>query len=207
MNRDDLLRAALAAFSLTPQETATIATLIADNAAVGYRSAYHDALRAAGVRNSAPLIVTPLVLMQLQLRSQQMAQTIAATYQRELASAISGFLATLDDNAPEQAAQRDLWYWLQRWASERADYKAGQIANAEVGYAADLATRSAAQAIQSGQYGPPPPRLRARVVPSESSSDFCQQYAGQTFTLDELNDIPAFPAHPNCIHEIELERY
>lgn len=40
--------------------------------------------------------------------------------------------------------------------------------------------------------------LRVVVLPTKSSSDFCAEYAGKTFTLH--NNIPDFPAHINCIH-------
>lgn len=40
--------------------------------------------------------------------------------------------------------------------------------------------------------------LRVKIVPAESSSDFCADYAGKTFSLNDT--IPDFPAHPFCRH-------
>lgn len=47
-------------------------------------------------------------------------------------------------------------------------------------------------------------KVRVRVVPSNSSSDFCKDYAGQDFSMEEANDLPEFPAHTNCIHSLEI---
>ncbi len=47
-------------------------------------------------------------------------------------------------------------------------------------------------------------RIRVEVVPSESSSDFCKDYAGNSYSLAEVASIPDFPAHPNCQHELQM---
>lgn len=44
------------------------------------------------------------------------------------------------------------------------------------------------------------PEIGVKVVPSVSSSDFCKDYAGNTYSMDEALSIPSFPAHPSCIH-------
>jgi hypothetical protein len=38
------------------------------------------------------------------------------------------------------------------------------------------------------------------IEPSHSSSDFCKEYAGNTYPFPEALEIPVFPAHPSCIH-------
>jgi hypothetical protein len=46
--------------------------------------------------------------------------------------------------------------------------------------------------------------VRVRVVPSNSSSDECADYAGNTYSLEDSVDLPDFPVHPNCIHGTEV---
>jgi len=46
--------------------------------------------------------------------------------------------------------------------------------------------------------------VRVRVVPDSSSSDFCADYAGNDYSLEEAVDLPDFPAHPGCIHGKEV---
>jgi len=45
-------------------------------------------------------------------------------------------------------------------------------------------------------------KLRVRVLPEESSSDFCKDFAGKDFSFDDpgTDACPSFPAHTNCIH-------
>jgi hypothetical protein len=44
--------------------------------------------------------------------------------------------------------------------------------------------------------------LRVVILPANSSSDFCSDYAGQSFSLND--NIPEFPAHVGCIHYREM---
>lgn len=39
------------------------------------------------------------------------------------------------------------------------------------------------------------------VLPEESSKDICSLYAGNTYQLDEWDDVPPFPIHLLCPHE------
>jgi 2'-5' RNA ligase len=94
-------------------------------------------------------------------------------------------------------------------------WKPQQIANATIGVGADAGTRSAVadmlDALTQVEIdtslipdGLSADQIRLRVVPGESSSDFCSEYAGKDFSLDEAGDIPYFPAHPGCVHSIEV---
>lgn len=48
-------------------------------------------------------------------------------------------------------------------------------------------------------------QVRVRIEPGESSSDFCKNYAGEEYSLEEYKNLGiAFPAHPNCIHSAEI---
>lgn len=43
--------------------------------------------------------------------------------------------------------------------------------------------------------------LKVRVDPSESSSDYCKEYAGNTYDFDAIGvSVPHFPSHSRCIH-------
>lgn len=47
--------------------------------------------------------------------------------------------------------------------------------------------------------------MRVRVMPEESSSDFCSNYAGRDFAFDAVgSELPEFPAHNRCIHYLEI---
>lgn len=47
-------------------------------------------------------------------------------------------------------------------------------------------------------------RFQITVIPDNSSSDFCANYAGNSYPIEEAGDIPQFPAHVGCIHGIEI---
>lgn len=48
-------------------------------------------------------------------------------------------------------------------------------------------------------------QVRVRIEPGESSSDYCKNYAGEEYSLEEYKNLGiAFPAHPNCIHSAEI---
>lgn len=45
--------------------------------------------------------------------------------------------------------------------------------------------------------------LIVKVMPASSSSDYCKDFAGNTYLFDEIGgDVPSFPTHANCIHYI-----
>ena len=50
-----------------------------------------------------------------------------------------------------------------------------------------------------------PDNVRVRIEPSNSSSDFCANYAGHEYTLSEYWDLGIpFPAHVGCVHSAEI---
>lgn len=105
------------------------------------------------------------------------------------------------------------------WLSDFLGWKPAQISNATCGGGLSDGTMQFAQDVVEADKGDGMvqddngdtivdisdmnmsiPELGVKVIPSVSSSDFCQDYAGNTYSLDEALSIPAFPAHPSCQH-------
>lgn len=105
------------------------------------------------------------------------------------------------------------------WLSDFMGWKPKQVANATCGGGVSDGTMQFAQDVVDASNGDGTvqddnggtivdindmkvsiPELGVKVVPSMSSSDFCKDYAGNTYSLEEALSIPAFPAHPSCIH-------
>jgi hypothetical protein len=129
----------------------------------------------------------------------------------EQVESIVSTYAEIFHNANPTATPEETKQWIEQYAS----WKTQQIANVTIGSGADAGTRAAVddmlEALTSVDIdtslipdGLSADQIRLRVVPGESSSDFCSEYAGKDYALDEAGDIPFFPAHPGCIHGIEV---
>lgn len=48
-------------------------------------------------------------------------------------------------------------------------------------------------------------QIRVRIEPGESSSDYCKNYAGEEYSLEEYQNLGiSWPAHTNCIHSAQI---
>jgi hypothetical protein len=131
------------------------------------------------------------------------------TYQRELLHTASDFLDTWaqEHDGEITGSENALATTIDTWVQGRTAYKAKQIARYETGYGANLGTTQfVTDLVNGGELidtdtgeSIDPSNFAQVVMPEESSGDFCSEYAGQMFALDD--DVPDFPAHPNCIHE------
>ena len=45
------------------------------------------------------------------------------------------------------------------------------------------------------------------VFPSEAVGEDCMDFAGEYFGLDQIDDLPRFPRHPRCPHELQYVFY
>lgn len=83
-------------------------------------------------------------------------------------------------------------------------WKALEITRAETSMGADSASGDFVDAIQSGlitladEYEGR--SVVVAVLPADSSNDICAQWAGTYTSIDNYDDVPDFPVHPNCIH-------
>jgi hypothetical protein len=82
------------------------------------------------------------------------------------------------------------------------EWKAPQIANVATNTGANAGTQQfIADALDEADDAN---GVRVRVVPDESSSDECAEYAGKDYSLEDSMDLPVFPIHPNCPHGLEV---
>lgn len=126
------------------------------------------------------------------------------------AQQLGNFIKWLPQDIEEASAKQQISDWFDRYAG----YKAPQIANVTVGAGTNEGTKQAIHDMLDAGLGQPItspplpdqpklPNIRIRVVPGDSSSDFCKDYAGNDYSLGEALSLPSFPAHPGCIHGIE----
>lgn len=153
------------------------------------------------------------------------ATNVPSTFEPDAGTAASLLQSTSDDADGIQKTfmddlDREIGYLSSQGSSEddidraqdaMAEYVTGlavwkvlQIANAETSMGADSASNDFVDAIQSGvitladEYNGR--AVVVAVLPVESSNDICAQWAGTYTSLDNYDDVPDFPIHPNCIH-------
>jgi hypothetical protein len=85
-------------------------------------------------------------------------------------------------------------------------WKAPQIANVTTSSGANAGTAQWVEDVleEAGDESDDLNGVRVRVVPANSSSDTCADYAGKTYSLEDSVDLPDFPIHPHCIHRTEV---
>jgi hypothetical protein len=125
--------------------------------------------------------------------------SIAKTQQEQLGT----FIGNL---APDANVVDAVGPWLDRYSA----WKAPQVANYTWGSGANDGSNAAIEDMLDAATDPNEPGListdniRIRVVPGESSSDYCADYAGQDYSVEEYLALGmTFPAHAGCIHSIE----
>lgn len=204
----DLIDFILSVFGLGSDAIATIASAIKDAVLSMIQSAYRlwNALFGANQDDWTPSQDTIDAVEQV---AQDQAETIAATYGQELGNAVDDYLSAYQDaNGSLDGAIVPLSQMLGDWTETRMIYKSQQIAGYETGSGMDQGTMLFVQDLVSGglidtETGEvlDPSNYGVGVIPGESSSDICKEYAGQLFPLEEAFDIPDFPVHPWCPHE------
>lgn len=193
------LTTALTAYMLTDKEQEELAYKLAEVNQAAQKFAYTRDMRAIGL---TPHIEESLVSRVGDLISWGRVQvaSIVSTFQ----NLFSSFLGGLPTDTTDVVGQAD--GWMDRYG----EYKSTQIANNVWGIGANDGSMAAIEDVldaaddQTQKY-PAAGRVRVRVVPGESSSDRCADYAGRDYSIEEYRALGiSFPAHPSCIHSVEL---
>lgn len=139
--------------------------------------------------------------------SEQDAESIASTYKDDLEAVATAFvLAWMIDHESLDGAESAARKEIAVWAIARAEWKSKQIADYTCGSGANDGTSMWVADVIDGEFELPDgvtlDDIELTVLPEESSHDECENYAGETFSLDEFDDIPDFPLHPSCPHHV-----
>ena len=126
------------------------------------------------------------------------AASIADTMQRMAESAALAFLAAFTGTPDE--AEIALLAYMRQWINDYSAAKSKQVGSYETGRGWETGITDAIDRIIGGGQTVVPEDYIVTVIPDFSSPDECADYAGDIFELDELDDIPEFPIHPNCPH-------
>jgi len=189
--------ASIYAFSDAEQEQ--IAQYLAEANVAGQRFAYDRDMRAAGL---PPHIEEGLFSKVGDLLSwgREQVSSIVGTMHEMLTTFVSNLKE--GSNVAEQ---------VNGWIDRYADYKAPQVANVAWGTGANDGSMQAIEDIMDAATDPNRPKpldtesIRVKVTPSYSSGDFCADYAGKDYSLNEYVQLGIeWPAHPNCRHGIEI---
>lgn len=201
---NDLVALILAAYALSTQDQDALRDAIVAAILASVLAAYNRWSLLTGV---VPALQPDRQMIEQQ--AQAHADSIVATYTRELGSATTTYLSAWQQaNGNLNGVEGPLSQMLSDWTTARMQYKAAQIASYETGFGVDAGTIQFVQDLTSGDLIDAttgevlsPDEYGIGVVPGESSSDLCKEYAGRLFSLDEIDDIPSFPIHAGCPHE------
>lgn len=189
-------------YAFTPDDKTALTTLLAEAYLHAKQTAYSRARTTAGQRVLLPVWrpgdadrmtahewATPRV------------DSIAETYEGMLRSQLERL-----DEGETQEGMGDVWRGIKGivqkigdWFADFLGWKSEQIADDTWNEGDNDGTEQfVGDVIASGvDYS----MLQVQVLPSESSSDFCSAYAGNTYPFDAVGtDLPSFPAHSRCIH-------
>lgn len=190
------------AFALTHADVTTLTHALKEARIQVMRATYQRCAQVAGVKvtweQSASL------LHRIETTSAQDAKSIAATYRSELERFIEAELAAelAAEKGWKQGGIGDLLSRITGWIKDRLGWKSQQIVDNTSGEAANDGVEEFLDDVDAGdiKVGDTAGSLWVGVVPDHSSSDFCQEYAGYMYPLEEADDIPSFPMHANCPH-------
>lgn len=166
-------------------------------------SAYQQAQVRAGhvVRLHNPWQMSESDVKSAQKWAEKQVESIISTYEK--------LLRNMLEDLPEERALGDIIGKLKQigdaigdWIKGFLGWKPGQIADQTWNTGLGDGVGQWVEDAKSDDIDGDTSRVRRKVVPETSSSDFCAEYAGKTFALDE--EMPYFPAHINCIHSIEI---
>ncbi len=201
-DREKLIALLLAAYAFTQEDISALASLLSSAYLAAMQRAAQRALttlHAAGAQGWQPLAAQ---IRAAEAQALEAAKGIAATF----TSLLEGFLRGLGSllNDAQAAVGR-----IADWARGLFQWKVPQIVNVTCGSGNDAGTSAVVEDLLDGTLvDADEPDLvigangyQFTVEPEESSNDTCKDYAGKTFSMDQWDEVPDFPIHPECPHE------
>lgn len=211
MNNDILIATLVTIYSLSSNDTTQLVAFLLAAYLLSMQTSYRRAQKTAGLpQNWTP---TQVIRVESEQQVQQAVQSIGETFSSLLRSFLSNALDGVDQlpaNVPDRIAT---------WMQDTLQWKAEQIANVTVAGGANAGTMQFVQDVLDAQAGDgtilddagnilidlasmdlTQSEMGIQVIPGESSSDFCKEYAGNIYRFGDAGDLPEFPVHPNCIH-------
>lgn len=201
------------AYAMTDADKARLSALLARAYLTAKAEAYQRAARTASryVRVKHPWTPGKADASAAQVWADAQVESIAATYEGLLRHAIEAALDGEERAFGDMAGKvRQVAVAVSDWFKGFVGWKSEQVAgytesageNAGTLKWIDDASGDDAEWVDgiSTNDG----HVQVQVTPESSSSDFCSQYAGNVYSLDEIDDLPLFPAHVGCIHSLSI---
>jgi len=163
-----------------------------EQARLDYGAAMAAEARAAGYPVQGVRVFDQRVLADLDRRANFASRSIATTYNRDLRREIGRIAA--------DAPKGNRWVFAKRldaWEKGRASWKAEQIAYSEMG---ETINQAQMDFVHMNGLAP-----RARVVPETGQCAYCEELAGEGWMDFATAEGLGLPAHPGCIHSLELD--
>lgn len=199
----------LIAYAFERAEADTLTTLLSD-AYLAAKQAAHTKARATVAPRVKIAAWKPRSgdVTEAQTKAAEQSEGITSTYFDMVTRLVTKLKAELSESLEESGhLEEGLGGLLKAVAGgvkAFVEWKAPQIADDTWDTGADDGTDQAIEDISDAFTGPDsegdPNGVRVRVIPDESSSDACKEYAGKDYSLDEAVDLPEFPTHVGCIH-------
>lgn len=206
MTHDEVARTARAGYALTDDDRHSLraalkAALLASMIAT-YKQA-GAALRVAGLSGWQPPAEAEQALEQVAERD---ATSIAETFAANVATQVGAYLE--EAQAAGLAALEAIGGLVQSvrvWLREHLAWKRPQIVQATTGAGIDAGTETFADDYTDGDLDLgddiDPACVEVAVLPEDAAThDICEEYAGNTYPIEDYQLIPDFPVHPNCPH-------
>jgi hypothetical protein len=140
--------------------------------------------------------------------AEPIADGIAETYECLLKSQLENMEESGDTQDGIEEGLGDLWQGVKGvvqkigdWFSGLMGWKPDQIADTTWSEGDNDGTEQFVGDVVSS--GTDYSKMRVRVEPDTSSSDYCKDYAGKSYSFESVgSDVPEFPTHSNCVHHL-----
>jgi len=179
-------------FSYQASDVRALDAVLFTQARADYGAAVAAEARAAGYSIASVNVTDQAVMAALNERSGFAAKSIATTYNKDVRREIARIRAEVPKANRYTYAKR-----LDAWEKSRASWKAEQIAYTEMGTTINQAQRDF---VRMNHLEP-----RAHVVPDTGQCAYCEELAGQGWMDFWTAEGLGLPAHPGCIHSLELD--
>lgn len=217
-DENDLVASFVGAYEMSQAQTQALGVAIYTARLSAYETGYAANAQRLGVELPADWQPDRATMRTIAEQSLAAAIGVAATYRADLMRFAYAFIRQweADHNGSTMGALSALNSAGADWAAKRAAWKAEQIGSyeAQVGYqqgAQDLIgdlldgdlTNADGETLDLSSFDTSG-GVYVAVVPDASSADMCADFAGNVYPIDAYDDLPDFPAHIGCIHEIVL---